>query len=115
MKLAMSMGLGIALLGGQALAQQNDSTFYGHPHWGMAGAGWFFGPIMMLLFLALIVAAVVLVLRWLAPGASSGGPASLSSTPSADRNAALAILRERFARGEIDRAEFEERRQVLSE
>ncbi len=34
--------------------------------------------------------------------------------PTATADAALATLRDRFARGEIDRAEYEERRQALT-
>ena len=71
---------------------------YGH----MMGGGWIFGPIMMILFVALIVAVVVLIVRWL--GGSGGG---------ARPKAALDILEERFARGEIDKEEFEARRQAL--
>jgi putative membrane protein len=56
----------------------------------------------MLLFLALIVVGIVLLLR----------PA-VGSEPRRERNRALEILDERFARGEIDREEYEERRRVL--
>ncbi len=59
----------------------------------------------MIVFIALIVGVVVLVVRWLGVG---GGPAQ-GSKP----KAALEILEERFARGEIDKDEFEERRRAL--
>ncbi|HUF56460.1 MAG TPA: SHOCT domain-containing protein, partial [Thermohalobaculum sp.] len=81
-----------------ALAQPGDG-YYGHP--GMMG-GWFGGLLMMLIFVALIVAAVVVTFRLLGhePGKRSSGRA-------------LDILNERFARGEIDRAEYEDRRKAL--
>ena len=59
----------------------------------------YFGPIMMLIFLAVFIAVVYLVMR----GASRGSHGEH----------ALGILKERFARGEIDEAEFEQRRRVL--
>ncbi|MEE8188694.1 MAG: SHOCT domain-containing protein [Kiloniellales bacterium] len=74
--------------------------------WG-GGWGWMVGgPLMMILFVALIVALVVLVVRWL--GGVGGGTARgpREKTP-------LDILEERFARGEIEREEFEQRRQTL--
>jgi putative membrane protein len=49
---------------------------------------------------------VVLIVRWLGVGA--GGQAPAGKVP-------LDILKERFARGEIDKAEFEDRRRVLGE
>ncbi len=77
---------------------------YGHM-WG-GGAHWIFGPIMMVLFVALIVALVVLIVRRL--GGAGGG-----ATQAAKPKAAQDILEERFARGEIDKEEFEQRRQTL--
>jgi putative membrane protein len=61
---------------------------------------------MMIVFIALIVGVVVLVVRWL--GGVGGGPAQ-GSKP----KAALEILEERFARGEIDKDEFDDRRRAL--
>ncbi|MEX0759553.1 MAG: SHOCT domain-containing protein [Tistlia sp.] len=43
-----------------------------------------------------------------------GSGSAQHQTPS-HRQTPLEILRERFARGEIDRAEYEERRKLLSE
>ena len=77
---------------------------YGHGHMWGSGGHWIFGPIMMVLFVAVIVAVVVLVVRWL--GGAGGGPG-------AKPKAAQDILEERFARGEIDKEEFEQRRQAL--
>ena len=80
----------------------------------MWDGGWlhmFFGFLMMLLFLGVLVGLVVLGVRWLGGEHSpfrhaSGGPASV---------AALDILKERLASGEIDVAEFEERRRALGD
>ncbi len=74
--------------------------------WGHGWGGMIFGPLMMLVFIALIVGVVVLVVRWL--GGVGGGSAQ-GSKP----KAALDILEERFARGEIDKDELEDRRRAL--
>ncbi len=80
--------------------------------WGSAGGyGMFFGPLFMILVLAVVIAVAVLLVRWLA------GPWHWVQQPHPvppGRNP-LDILRERFARGEIDKQEFEERRRVLGE
>ncbi len=90
-----------------AMAQQG-STY--HPHYWGEGWGWggmILGPLMMILFIALIVVVVVLAVRWL------GGAAHLPAAPPG--RTPLDILKERFARGEIDKADFEERRRTLGE
>lgn len=81
-------------------------------HWdSMPWYGMIFGPIMMIAVLVAVVVVVVVIVRWL-----GGGPVGQpfqdrqSSSPSAQD-----ILRERFARGEIDKDEFEERRRILGE
>ena len=71
----------------------------------------FFGFLMMILFLAIVVGVVVLLVRWL-----SGSEHPLfRPTGQASRTAALDILKERLARGEIDVSEFEERKRALGE
>ena len=96
---------GLAAMASAAWAQQNAPIYGGHM-WGDGGhGGWFLGPIMMIVFVALLVVAVVFIVRWL------GGSDLARRGPSGD--AALDILKQRFARGEIDRDEFEDRRQVL--
>ena len=76
--------------------------FGSHP---MMSGGWFMGPIMMILMIVVLAVAVVLVLKFL--GIGVGGSAK------ADQGNALAILNERFAKGEIDKAEYEERKRAL--
>src|SRR5919108_4958649 len=92
----------LSVLGGvsvpvAAWAQERPYDFWGmHPMWGMWGA-WGIGMMfMMLVFWGLIIVGLVLGLRWLA----TQGRQSRS-------DAALDILRQRYARGEIDREEFE--------
>jgi putative membrane protein len=75
--------------------------------YGPGDGGWGFGMMFMsLLFLALIVVGVVLVVR----SFSHGGP----TPPRSEGSRALDILTERFARGEIDQQEYEERRRTLT-
>ncbi len=76
---------------------------YGQSDGGWWGVGMMF---VSLLFLALIVLGAVLVAR----SFSNDGKPSRGS----DAGSALAILDERFARGEIDQAEYDERRRILT-
>jgi putative membrane protein len=74
--------------------------------------GWsmmFFGPLFMIVTLAAVIAAIVFLVRWL-----GGMPGSGPLLPPAGKTP-LDILKERYARGEIDKTEFEERRRVLGE
>ena len=86
-----------------------DRYAYG-PHMMWWGGGWYgmiFGPLFMILVLAVLIAAVVLLVRW------AGGPWQRTAPPPG--RTPLDILKERFARGEIDKNEFEERRRVIGE
>jgi putative membrane protein len=73
----------------------------------------FFGPMMMLIVIAVIVAVVLLVARWL--GSSGHGHSHGPAHHRLPGQTPLDILKERFARGEIDKDEYEERRRVLAE
>jgi putative membrane protein len=110
-----SVWAGIVLVSTVLPAVAQDAA----PNWqqggyGMMGdGGWtwmmFFGPLIMILFVATVVVLVAFALRWLTGHGTAGyAPAPPGRTP-------LDILKERFARGEIDKAEYEERRRVLGE
>jgi len=91
-----------------AWAQQQGGPPYG-PHMWNSGPWMFLGPLMMIVFIAAIVVVAVLAVRWLGgPGHGTVQHPPVGRTP-------LDILKERFARGEIDKEEFEERRRVLGE
>ena len=95
----------------RATAQQTGNPGYGHGHWDGPWHGWMFGPFGMLLMVALVVVAVVLVVRLTSQrGGNDKGHTGHSSQPTP-----LDILKERFARGEIDQVEFEEKRRILNE
>lgn len=75
------------------------------------GWGWghmFFGSFMMLLFWGALVVLIVLAVRWMGGASGRGG----DEPPQGKR--AIEILEERYARGEIDKEEFEERKQLIS-
>ncbi len=95
----------LVFLPGTALAQGG--------YWGMGpgmmggwGMGWF-GGIFMMLFWALIIVALVFFIRWLVRSSDNRSETRLS------QSRALEILKERYARGEIDTEEFEQKRRLL--
>lgn len=77
-------------------------------HWMGNDFGWGFGMIVMAAFWLLFAAALVWIVRavWDRAGARQA-PGPRSETP-------LEVLQRRYARGEIDRTEFEEKRRDLS-
>jgi len=77
--------------------------------WGwMSGWGWTLMVLAMVGFWALIIAGIVLVARALSRPRDDG-----SAGPGKAQDA-LEILRERFARGEIDEEEYRRRRATLA-
>ena len=72
------------------------------------GGGWF-GMIFMILFWILIIAGAVALIRWLVRG--SGGSSNTTGWQVGPN--ALAILENRYARGEISRDEFEAKKRDI--
>lgn len=104
------LALSVALVSLPAHAQAATERPYSWHYGGDWGWGhMIFGSMMMLLFWGVIIVGVVIVVRWL-----TGGP-SKESRSSPARKRALDILEERFAQGEIDKEEFEERKRLLSD
>jgi len=96
----------LAALPTLALAQRGPGYYADHM-WGGGWQGWFLGPMMMLFWLVFLVGAVILIARWL------GASGRIEPRGGKTGSDALDILRARFAKGEIDKAEYEERRTLL--
>ena len=75
--------------------------------WNDWGMGWgFFGMVHMLLWWVLIILGIVVLVKWLLGGTSRGEGSGSGH--------ALEVLRERYARGEIGKDEFEQKKRDLS-
>jgi putative membrane protein len=95
--------------GGEAFAQYGG--YGGYHMWpGMMGGwgmGWF-GGIFMIVFWVAVIVGVVFLIRWLFVSSRTG-----AQGPGHGGDTALDILRKRYARGEIDKQEFEEKKKDL--
>ncbi len=96
--------------------QPSEPNRYGYgPYMMMDWAGgWYgmiFGPLFMILVLVVVIAVAVVLVRGI------GGPSQWAQPPHQvpPGRTPLDILKERYARGEIDKEEFEERRRVLGD
>ncbi|MBW8459079.1 MAG: SHOCT domain-containing protein [Thiobacillus sp.] len=74
--------------------------------YGMTG-GYGFGWIFMILWVMLIIIGIVVLVKWLsAPSVAEGR---------SGESRALNILKERYARGEIDEQEFQKKKHDLTQ
>ena len=71
---------------------------------GFGGWGMGFGFVLMLLFWILVILGIAALIRWLLQPSPSRS--SRDKTP-------LEIVQERYARGEIDREEYEQKKRDL--
>ena len=107
MKILLTLAAVFASL--PAWAAQGAGDHPGYGGWGhMMDWGWgpmMFGGLMMVVFWVGVIVLVVLAVRWIGGRSADRTPPSVS---------ALDILDERFARGEIDKDDYEDRKLVLS-
>jgi putative membrane protein len=106
--------LSILLAGTQAHAQGGYGGYGRYGGWGMGpgmiggyGMGWF-GGILMIVFWVLIIVGLVFLIKWLIQSAGR------EKTSGSGGNRSLEILKERYARGEIDKEEFDSKKRDLS-
>ena len=111
----MSLGLSIALIatGIWFLFNRHGIIGYGNDRWGMSWhmIGWGGGSmgIVMILFWVVVFTAIGMVLS-----AAIDNRRYINGTSRDDQSDALEILKQRYARGEIDKNQFDEMKQDLS-
>ncbi len=103
----------------QQTAPQPPQDYYGPGPWHMwhGGYGWHFWwmfPVMMMFFFLVCGAIFVFAQRSCAHGRHHWGPPSHGNAPWGDASySALQILNERFAKGEIQKEEYTEKKTII--
>ncbi|MGD8228404.1 MAG: SHOCT domain-containing protein [Desulfobacteraceae bacterium] len=100
----------IGLFWQDLLAQGPGYGGWGMQHgpmgWGYGSMGWIWHILMMAFWVAVIV-GIILFIRWLIVSSRTGAVKGPSE------NSALEILKTRYAKGEINKEEFEEKKTDL--
>jgi len=87
--------------------RENQGWHMGPGMMGGWGMGWF-GGIFMMIFWVLVLVGLIFLIKWLVQTTNR------AKSDAGNGNRALEILKERYARGEIDIAEFEEKKKVVA-
>lgn len=111
----LSLGISIALIAGTIwfLFNHHNSFGYGNARWMMPHHMTFGGGgigILMILFWVAVIAAFVMVIMAIASGGQSP-----ESSGNREKTDALEILKARYARGEIDKIQYQTMRQELKQ
>lgn len=101
--MASNMPMMQVMMGGYPFLKGGDDMMGNFATYGPGSFFGFFGMLVMLIFWILIIVAVIALIRWLIQG--QGG---------AHGNRGLDILKERYAKGEINKEEFESKKRDLS-
>jgi putative membrane protein len=93
----MGMGIGPS---GSLFSSFNQNTMMG-----LYGIGGFWGGLLMILFWVLVIIGIIALIKY----------ALRANEESRSSKSALDILKERYARGEMDKSEYEEKKRDLQE
>ena len=107
-RIVLILGLAFFSLTGKALAQwrgDGQGMGSGMMGWGY-GMGWF-GMILMVLFWIAVIVAIIFLIRWLFVSTGAKGHRAVSE------DSPLEILKRRYAQGEINKEEFEQKKRDL--
>ena len=85
---------------------------HGYGGWGWGWGGWILTAMVMTLFFALVITAIVALVRYLGGPGHHHGPTGHGLQPGRRPED---ILAERFARGEVDDEEYRRRDALLRE
>src|SRR3989339_325050 len=100
----MQMMIGSGMMGNWSNSSALNNNFtnpMSMMNFGFAPFGWIF----MILFWALVIAGIVALIKWIA---------GQNKTESKNNKTALDILKERYAKGDINKKEFEEKKKDLN-